>query len=188
MVMTQQQKAAFNQQYIHNQNVGWRDRYVHEGGNVHHLQSQEGINAFDQNFIYNPEVGWRERTLSQKVERTAGKVLTTIGEPFVDTNQNLSFENEFDRNYIYNSQVGWRERTEAERASENLDRRFGPGLQAVGDGLEWAGRILVHKVLVPVVDVAPSVLKFLAIGVAAGAAGLVAFNGIQVVVRQVEGV
>ena len=150
--------------------------------------TQQQKAAFNQQFIYNNEVGWRERTLSQRLEKTAGNVLTTIGEPFVNTNQNLSFENQFDRNYIYNNEVGWRERTEAERASENLDRRFGPGLQAVGNGLEYAGRILVHKVLVPVVDVAPSVLKFLAIGVGAGAAGLVAYNGFQVVLSQVEGV
>ena len=131
MGMTQQQKAAFNQQFIFNNEVGWRERYVHEGGNIYNLESEEGIESFNQNFIYNPEVGWRERT-------------------------------------------------EAERS--------GPGLQAVGNGLESAGRILVHTILVPIVDVAPSVLKYLTIGVGAGAAGLVAYNGFQVVLKQVEGV
>ena len=124
MVMTQQQKAAFNQQYI-----------------------------------YNDEVGWRERTLIQSLEKKARNIIAP----------NLSFENQFDRNYIYNDEVGWRERTEAERVSENLDRRFGPGLQAVGNGVV-------------------SALKYLAIGVGAGAAGLVAYNGFQVVLKQVEGV
>jgi len=130
-------------------------------------------NQFDNDYIYNNDLGWRERTLSEKVERTAEKVLTAIGEPFVDTNQNLSFENEFDRNYIYNSQVGWRERTEAERASENLDRRFGPALESVGGG--------VMSVLQYVVASAPTALKFLAIGVGAGAAATVVWNSVQVV-------
>ena len=91
----------------------------------------------------------------------------------MDTNQNLSFENEFDRNYIYNSQVGWRERSEAERATENLDRRFGPTLESVGGG--------VMSVLQYVVASAPTALKFLAIGVGAGAAATVVWNSVQVV-------
>mgnify|MGYP001269190936 CR=1 FL=1 len=130
-------------------------------------------NQFDNNYIYNNDLGWRERTFFQKAEKTGKNILYAIGEPFVDTNPNLSFENEFDRNYIYNSQVGWRERTETERASENLDRRFGPTLESVGGG--------VMSILQYVAASTPTALKFLAIGVGAGAAATVVWNSVQVV-------
>ena len=132
-------------------------------------------NQFDNNYIYNNDLGWRERTFFQKAEKTGKNILYDIGEPFVDTNPNLSFENEFDRNYIYNSQVGWRERTEAERVSENLDRRFGPTLESVGGGV------------MSILQYVPTALKFLAIGVGAGAAATVVWNSVQVVMKQAQG-
>ena len=84
MTMTQQQKAAFNKQYIYNQNLGWRDRYVHEGGLTHTVESEQGRNAYNRAFIYNPEVGWRERTASERTSKTLdvtlGPALKVIGD------------------------------------------------------------------------------------------------------------
>ena len=129
MGMTQQEKAAFNQQFIYNPEVGWRERYVHEGGKIYNLESEEGIESFNQNFIYNPEVGWRKRTLSQRIQKETGNVLDPV--------------------------VG-----------EKI-------LRPVGEG--------TASVFQYIVAATPTALKFIAIGVGAGAAATVVLNSMQVV-------
>ena len=94
----------------------------------------------------------------------------------------------FNQQFIFNNEVGWREKTWEERQPKSysvkndlLDPVVGEKiLHPVGEG--------TASVFQYIVAATPTALTFIAIGVGAGAAGLVAYNGFQVVLKQVEGV